>query len=434
MAEKKYPSLAAYFDEVARQAVEMCTFCGECVDHCSSYPLSPLKDKDGRDVMQSVIDFLKDGTYTDDVYTRAFTCAQCGHCSSLCPQELDPFVIMEATIMKLVESGRKVPDAVNFVIPEQVPNLVGVLASLQTKPSEERWLKKAPENPKPVENVVFLGCEPRMMPHKIFASLDVFDAMGLDYVTLAGGELCCGTPHLLAAGNPALSEKKARELMENIKAFSPKRVILVCPGCYRQFTEFFTKFMDVDVEVKFFTDLLNENMDKVKFTKPLNKTILLHNSCMAQRTKLADSQAKALESIPGLKLVGKDLGQEKFVCCGGMANMTAPDIGHQLGQAMVDEMMKYGADNTTDTCPNCMFASYMYSNKYPLNVRDIAVLLNEAMGGKVYEDTLEGLWKCKSLDELMDKTRENFQANGFPEEMMRQICSHIFPFAQPPKE
>ena len=51
MAEKKYPSLAAYFDDVARQAVEMCTFCGECVDHCSSYPLSPLKDKDGRDVM-----------------------------------------------------------------------------------------------------------------------------------------------------------------------------------------------------------------------------------------------------------------------------------------------------------------------------------------------------------------------------------------------
>ena len=274
MKDNKYPSFEEYYDDIARQAVEKCTFCGECVENCLSYPLSPLKDKDGCQVMQNVIEFLEDGTYSDDVYLRAFTCAQCGNCSDLCPQGIDPFLLMETTIVKLVQQGKQPPEAVNFVIPERKPNLVGVLSALQTKPSEARWLKRAPEHARKVENVVFLGCEPQMMPHKIFASLDVFEAMGLDFVTLSGGELCCGVPHALAAGNPVDSEKKARELVDNIKAFSPKRVILVCPGCYRQFMEFFPRFLDVDFEVKFFTDLINENLDKINdTTQYLSKTI-----------------------------------------------------------------------------------------------------------------------------------------------------------------
>jgi Fe-S oxidoreductase len=430
MFEKKYASLEEYYEDIARQAVEKCTFCGECLENCLSYPISPLKDKNPMDIMQQMIDFLKDGTYSEDVYLRAFTCAQCGHCSDSCPQGLDPFLIHEATIVELVKQGKQPPEAVNFILPGRKPNLIGVLSALQTKPSEERWLKKAPSQPKKTENVVFLGCESLAMPHKIFASLDVFEAMGLDFVTLAGGELCCGVPHALAAGNAIESEKKARELVDNIRAFSPKRVILICPGCYRQFTEFFPRFLDVDFEVKFFTQFLSENLDKAKFTKPLDRTVIMHDACMVKRTKLSDSQTKTLEAIPGLKLVGKELSEEQSLCCGGIANMTYPELGHQLGQVLVDETMKFRADNTTDTCPACMFAFYMYLKKYPLNMKDIAVLVNEAMGGKEYEDKLEQCWKCESLDELIEKTRENFEANVYPEEMMRQILPHIFPFAE----
>jgi len=429
MAEKKYPSLEEYYNDIARQAVEKCTFCGECVENCVMYPVSPLKDKDPTDIMQQMIDFLKDGTFSEDVYLRAFGCAGCGHCSDSCPQGIDPLLFHEATKVELVKQGKEPPEAVNFILPGRKPNLIGVISALQTKPSEERWLKKTPSQPKQVDNVVFLGCESLAMPHKIFASLDVLEAMGLDFVVLAGGDLCCGVPYQMAAGNPKEGDEKARELVANIKAFSPKRVILICPGCYRQFTEFWPLFLDLDFEVQFFAELLNENLDKIKFTKPLGKTVALHDSCMSQRTKVDKSLMKILEAIPGLKLVGKELGKEQHLCCGGIANLTYPQMAQQVGHVLVEETLKLDGDYTVDTCPSCMLTFYMHSKEYQLNVKDIAMLVNEAMGGKEYEDKLEQCWKCESLDELIEKTRENFEANGYPEEMMRQILPHIFPFA-----
>jgi hypothetical protein len=51
------------------------------------------------------------------------------------------------------------------------------------------------------------------------------------------------------------------------------------------------------------------------------------------------------------------------------------------------------------------------------------------MGGREYEDKLDKYWKCDSVEELIEKSREYFEANGYTVEEMRKILPLLFPFS-----
>jgi Fe-S oxidoreductase len=431
MSEKKYASLEANYDDIVKHALEDCILCGECVSNCLTFPLTPLNNQHPEEIMEKMTDFLRDRDAPQDVHLKAYSCAGCGYCSDSCPQELDPLLIHEAVKIELVKEGNAPPEPVNFVLPGQKFNIYEILSALQMKPSEARWLKSAPAQPEKIENVVFLGCSPVALPDKIFAFLDVLEKMGTRFVALSGGDLCCGTSLSLAAGKPRESEAKARELVDALEAFSPERVILTCTGCYRNFTEFFPNFMDFNFETQFYTQFLMENMEKMNFTKPLQKTVALHESCMTRRTKVSNSARKVLERIPGLTLMKSEHEKEKALCCGGIANMTNPPVGQGLAQELVNWIKKTNADYIANTCPFCRLALYPHARQKAFEVKDIATLINESMGGKEYEDKLETYWEYESVEEIIEKSKENFEECGYTEQEMRQILPLLFPFAKP---
>jgi heterodisulfide reductase subunit D len=395
-------------------------------------PLTPLKDKAPEDIMQKMIDFLKVGVYSEEAYLKAFACAGCGYCSDFCPQGIDPLLVNEAAKIKLHEQELKPPHREERVLTGRDLKPYDIFAALQTKSNEIRWLKRAPSRPEQVENVVFLGCfPPSLVPDRTFAFLDILERMGVDFTALAGGELCCGAGFCPVEGKVREAEGKARELVACMQAFSPQRVILVCPGCYRQFAEFISNFLDLDFEVQFCTQFLSDNLDKIKFTKPLEKTVTLHDSCaLVRRCKDPVSPRKLLRAIPGLKLVEMEHIKADTLCCGGLAKINYPEMGRVLGKTLIGEALKTGADYLTSVCHGCEETLYPYIRKYPsLVLKDIVTLINEAIGGREYEDKLDKYWRYESIDKIIETSRDIFEEHGFTEDEMKQILPSIFSFS-----
>jgi len=429
ITSEKYSSLEDYYNNIARQSIDKCTYCGDCIRNCALLPQTSVKDNAPEEVIRKIIEFLKDGVFSDEVYEKVFKCSSCGICTDSCIEGIDILPAFEAAKMKLAMLG-KVPEAVNSVM--GIYNMWKILSAIQTRSSEVRWLSHAPSSPPSVEHVIFLGCTFPAFPHIVLSFLDILDRLKVDYIALAGGDLCCGFPLGPASGMVGEAEKRIRELVVNIKAFSPKRVILPCPGCYRLFTEIYPKlkFLDMDFEVQYYTDFLNENLKITDFVKPINKKIVLHDSCMSRRTKVNKSTAELLETIPGIEIIkGED------ICCGGTPMLTSPQIIQYMVPVFIEklsmETIDTGSEYLSNICQLCEMVFYPCLDKFPFEIKNIPALINISMGGREYENKWLQYWKCKSVDELIEITRKNFEENGFSEKIVKEILCQFFHFANP---
>jgi Fe-S oxidoreductase len=251
--------------------------------------------------------------------------------------------------------------------------------------------------------------------------------MGVDFVALSGGELCCGFPLFPAYGKVRESEEKARELVASLKTFSPKRVILICAGCYHQINELYPKFLDLDFEIQFYSEFLIEHLDKIHFTSPLEKTVIFHDSCMSRRAGVNESVRTLLENIPGLKVV-----KSPTICCGGTPQLTAPEITRKLApnfmETLARDTMKARADYLVNLCQVYRMTFYPSIGRYPFGLKDVPNLINESMGGSEYEDKWEKYGRCESVDEIIEKSRENFEANYIAEEEVRKSLALFYSF------
>jgi Fe-S oxidoreductase len=416
----KYSSLKEYYNDTVKQMVEKCDLCGNCVKDCPIFPATSIKDKASKEIMGKIINLLKNGVFSKEALIKAYSCASCGHCSVVCPQGIDVMEAFGAARIKLIRQGKQ-PEAVNLV--GGIPNLWKDVSAIIMKLSSKKWIEKIPSQPEKTENVLFWGCTLQASPHIAFALLDVLEKMNIDFVALSGGELCCGFP-FFAAGKVEELEKKARELVTNIKFFSPKRVILPCAGCYRQFTKLYPLFQEMDFEVKYYFQFLNDNIKKIKFTTPLTRIVYFQDSCMSRSNKCNESVKNILENIPGLKVVK---GQN--ICCGGTPKLAFPEIPQKLAstfrETITEDIVTTKADCLVNLCQLCEMSFSPSIGKCTFTVKDPAALINEAMGGIEYKSIWPELLKCQSGEEITEKYRENIEANSLTEEEVKNALPLI---------
>ena len=163
----KYRSFREYLGEEKARFIEECDCEGMCLEVCQ-----PLQHLDlgisSHDLLLKMVAFLKDGTYSQEVYDFVYSCSLCGCCQNVCHQHINFIAITEVIKAELNDRGYKPPPVCSISLPREKHNIMRVMESLQIRPTERRWVTQIPQNPQPKDVVLFLSCYVHFLPFGVF--------------------------------------------------------------------------------------------------------------------------------------------------------------------------------------------------------------------------------------------------------------------------
>jgi Fe-S oxidoreductase len=375
--------------------------------------------------MEKITDLLKGGKVSEEAYEMVFSCnGGCDICSKACPEKLNPYSAFTSAIARIAGTGRKPPTRAYQVMPKHRHSFHKVFSALQTRPSERRWMTKAPANPKSAEVVLFAGCNATGMMHTFVETMAILDKMGIDYVALSGDELCCGTSAMLW-GDLDAAQAMGEELVSNIAAFSPKKAVHLCTGCHVMCWAMLPRFIPVPFQSYELTQFLVENIDRIPFQQRIDKAVAVHDACSLARLGTFENPRKLLQAIPGVSLVELKHNRADSLCCGGATNTWRPDISEPLRRAPLQEAEAAGAQILATTCTGCQRSFAPLEKEYPFEVRSYISLLADAVGVP-QEDKFKRYVNCASVNEVLADARDCIEASGFTTGEMEQVLPDYF--------
>lgn len=418
---------AIQLEQQKKEFIKRCTLCGKCIQECQIHPYWRFADEDPVELQKSRIDFLKGGEFSQTVYDMVWDCMDCGYCADICPEGLDPTDIVALIKVELRRRGHPLPDGLLnvgkwSVLPDVPCNYYEVLSSLLLNPSQTRWLTKVPDSPEHADVVYFLGCGLHIRPDLLFTSLDILDRMDLNYVALGGIAFCCGTIYNVA-GRAAEAEKHYNRLVDAISAFTPETVVTFCPGCSAVLGAEPQLFSDPQFRHIHISTLIGENVDRLKFEKPIEKVVTIHDPCALRQTiGEFEGARKVLKAIPGIQLVEMEHWGKNTICCG--SGSVDSEAGKKVGRCRMEEAKKAGADVLVTICVGCDEMYQSLAQDYPFEVMNLMTLVGRALGIE-YEDKMSKYSEWGDVDRIIEDARTNIEASKFPEQEIRAFLEEF---------
>ena len=417
-------SLTELYSRKKKQIIEDCNLCGICAEVCPVIPLTPLSSIPASDIQAKVMDVLKDGIISEEASMRAASCMHCAICQDVCHQDINPLIMQELLQLELVKLGQKRYPLMEIKLGDRIYFLPDILASMQIKPEAKRWLSHVPDNPQQKEVVVFTGCSLVMMPDKIFLVFDILKRLGLDFVIVAGGELCCGARY--SGVNLEKADAHGKALLHALDTFKPQQVIFCCAGCAYQVAQYYQKSTLMHFQYDELFHFLSQHLDALEFTHPVEKTVTLHDPCAITRV-FGDTKSlrMLLKAIPGLKLVEMNKNKEQSICCGAVASRYQPKIGQAMVRQCLEEAASTGAEVLVDACQGCHLQFCPEESKYQFQIQNLLTLIGEAMG-IVYEDKIKKFYGYADADRIMAESKENIEASPYDFNFTTYLAKRMF--------
>ncbi|MDO8578379.1 MAG: (Fe-S)-binding protein [Dehalococcoidales bacterium] len=213
-------------------------------------------------------------------------------------------------------------------------------------------------------------------------AVKILNRLGIEFGYLGEDEPCCGGP-LYYFGLHSRFEKHGRETYNRLKDFGVKRIISIVPSCTNTLRNAIPAVVGThDIEVKHFTEVVAERIDRLSLRFPREVKVTYHDPCQLTRyLGLSDEPRRILQAIKGIQLVEPVWTKRDFAtCCGGGAGFEAvfPELSQILAVNRANELTATGAQIIVTQCPGCIMqlkSGLKESGAAGVEVLDLAQIL-----------------------------------------------------------
>ena len=296
---------------------EKCDLCGTCLEFC------PYVDYDLERAQQEMHELVAGGAPP-----ITGLCVTCASCNSICPNQANPFDLLN---QRQEETGA-------LGVPEQALQNFAKYHRLPTV------LKKG-EAGKPIMNLCIVGDMVRdLLDNPLFEGLTLVE--GADYFCTVG---------YIHLGKPGLVKQEAQRFIDNLAALGGEEVVCFHDDCYTLLTTLAGEFgLKVPFRPVHIFEYLYLELEKRQDTiRQVPIRVAYQSPCASRYTPEKEVHLDRIFQLLGVERPARQYEGLNALCCGAPLMARDRERAAVIKKWNVDDAQSAGSDAMIFLCPMC---------------------------------------------------------------------------------
>jgi Fe-S oxidoreductase len=361
--------MGSEFSKFKEYYIRECNECGICYKNCFAYENTKIPI---HRYLKSLFQNNLDKKTTKKIIKFLKSCVYCKSCKTSCINGLDLTVRLSAIrfeLFKLNKNYTWLPHNAPSVLENLIDGkriahtLMNLNNYLIPRKNREKYSKY--RKPKTREVIFFSGCGIQMLESQYHVLLEIFIKLNLDFGLIEGlfdKLVCCGGISF-GLGKFEYGMHLLQNLIEEIKKFNTKKVIIYCATCYYSLKKLAPQLIeDYNLEIIYAAEYITGILKKEENIKLIThndkfQSVTIHDPCHLAHSGEVSSIRKLFSALPKLEILEMKHNKDNSLCD---LYCIIRELNNPLKLMMkknlipiIDEAVESNADVLSSLCPGC---------------------------------------------------------------------------------